>query len=67
MNIIYTNFIKKSVIRWIVINIKTKDKLFSCVLSYQKMFKTFEVRKNCFLTIITFLIISHLKIDVEKI
>ena len=46
MNIIYTNFSKKSKIRFIVITIETKDKLFNCVVSYQKMFKTFEVRKN---------------------
>ena len=46
---------------------ETKDKLFSCAVIYQKMFKTFEVRKNCFWTIITFLIISPVKIDVEKI
>ena len=63
----YTNFRKKSIIRWIVIIIETKDKSFSCVVSYQKMFKTFEVRKNRFRTIFTFLIISPVKIDVEKI
>ena len=50
-----------------MIIIETKDKLFSCVVSYQKMFKTFGVRKNCFRTIFTFLIISPVKIDVEKI
>ena len=49
-----------------MIIVETKDKLFSCAVSYQKMFKTFEVRKNCFWTIITFLIISPVKIDVEK-
>ena len=67
MNITYTYFSKKSIVCWIVSIIETKDKLFSCVVSYQKMFKTFEVRKNCFWTIITFLIISPVKIDVEKI
>ena len=50
-----------------MIIIETKDKLFSCVGSYQKMFKTFEVRKNCFRTIFAFLIISHVKIDAETI
>ena len=67
MNIIYTNFSKKYIIRKVVMIIETKDKLFSYVGSYQKMFKTFEVRKNCFRTIFTFLIISQVKIDVEKI
>ena len=43
MIIIYTNFSKKSIIRWIVIIIEAKDKLFSCVGSYQKMFKTYEL------------------------
>ena len=67
MNIIYTTFSKKIYNSLNCDYYRDKGQVFSCAVSYQKMFKTFEVRKNCFRTIFAFLIISHVKIEVKKI